>query len=68
MSRTSKSPAGPLPSRLETKSEATTKAAWQIIDAEASAKATKTERLRAARLAREDGGSPEIPKSGLRSR
>lgn len=43
--------AKPKPSRMEAKGDATTRAAWQIIDAEAAAEAAKTARLRAARLA-----------------
>jgi hypothetical protein len=44
--------ASPKPSRMEAKGDATTRAARQIIDAEAAAEAAKTARLRAARLAR----------------
>ena len=44
--------ARPKPSRMEAKGDATTRAAWEIIDAEAAAEAAKTARLRAARLAR----------------
>jgi hypothetical protein len=43
----------PKPTAIETKQDATTKAARQIIDGEAAAREQKTERLRLARLARE---------------
>lgn len=43
----------PKPSRIETKADATTTAARAIIDSEAAARAAKTEKLRAARLAAE---------------
>jgi hypothetical protein len=48
----------PTPSRMETKSDATTRVAREIIDREAAARSAKTERLRAARLAR---GAMEAP-------
>lgn len=52
----------PKPSRMEAKGDATTRAAWQIIDAEAAAQAAKTKRLRAERLARDAGqaGPPAV--------
>ncbi len=43
----------PTLSRMESKNDATTRAARGIVDTEAAAMAAKTERLRAARLARE---------------
>jgi hypothetical protein len=51
----------PAKSKHETKSDATTKAAWDIIDTEASRRAAKTERLRAARLAQEEAAPPAPP-------
>lgn len=50
----------PLQTRTETRSDATARAAREIIDTEATARAAKTERLRAARLAR-DESVPNIP-------
>ena len=44
----------PKPSKQETKADVTTKTARAIIDHELSAREAKTERLRAARLAREE--------------
>jgi len=41
-------------STKESRHDATSQAAWAIIQKEAMAKAAKTDRLRAARLARED--------------
>jgi hypothetical protein len=49
------------PSRMEAKGDATTRAAWQIIDSEAAAQAAKTARLRAARLAHEAGQATPAP-------
>ena len=43
----------PKPTAIETKQDATTRAARQIIDGEAAVREHKTERLRPARLARE---------------
>jgi hypothetical protein len=43
----------PKPTAIETKQDATTRAARQIIDGEAAAREKKTERLRLARLASE---------------
>jgi hypothetical protein len=43
----------PKPSRLESRSDTTTRVALEIINGEAAAKTAKTECLRAARLARE---------------
>jgi hypothetical protein len=51
----------PKPSKQETKADLTTKAARAIIDHEASARDAKTERLRAARLAREEAASTQAP-------
>jgi hypothetical protein len=50
-------------SRQETKSDMTTKVAQQIIDSEATARAAKTERLRAARLARDADAEPQPVKA-----
>jgi hypothetical protein len=44
----------PKPTAIETKQDATTKAARAIIDTEASARDRKTERLKLARLAQEE--------------
>lgn len=44
--------------RLEAKSEVTTRVAWEIIEQEAASMAAKTERLRAARLKREASEGP----------
>jgi len=44
----------PTRSKHESKAEATTKAALNIIDTEAAKRVAKTERLRAARLAQEE--------------
>ena len=57
--------AKPKPSRMEAKGDATTRAAWQIIDAEAAAEATKTARLRAARLAR---GATEVTPPAVKAK
>lgn len=46
-------PVKPKPSKLESRSEATTEAARNIIGAEVAARIAKTDRLRAARLAQE---------------
>jgi hypothetical protein len=54
----------PKPTQTETKSDATTKAARAILDQEAATRVAKTERLRAARLARQVPESP--PKSPAR--
>ena len=43
----------PTPSRIEAKSDSTTTIARKIVDFEVAARAAKTERLRAARLARD---------------
>jgi hypothetical protein len=51
----------PKPSRQETKADATTRAAWEIIDGEASAREAKTRRLRAARLAQEEAAAKPVP-------
>jgi hypothetical protein len=58
----------PKPSRMEAKGDATTRAAWQIIDAEAAAQAAKTARLRAARLAREAAKPAPAPATGKKKR
>lgn len=54
----------PKPTQTETKSDATTKAARAILDQEAAARVAKTERLRAARLARQVPDAP--PKSPVK--
>lgn len=48
------------PSRAESKSDTTTRIAREIINGESAAWTAKTERLRAARLAREAAGTPDI--------
>lgn len=55
-------------SASEKKGDATTRAAQAIIDQEADAREAKTERLRAARLAREatEGPAPEAKAAGKR--
>ncbi|MBP0574699.1 hypothetical protein J8J27_28725, partial [Mycobacterium tuberculosis] len=58
-----------VPSKLETKSDATTRAARAIIDLEVAAREAKTERLRAARLARDAAAAPsEKPRSSRAKR
>jgi hypothetical protein len=56
------------PTAIETKQEATTRAARQIIDGEAAAREQKTERLRLARLACEatNTNMPPAQKSPVR--
>lgn len=51
----------PKPSRHETKADATTRAAREIIDHETSAREAKTARLRAARLAVQATEKPASP-------
>jgi hypothetical protein len=59
----------PKPSPTEGKGDATTRAARVIIDNEAAATAAKTERLRAARLAREAIAEPvAVPRKEPRKR
>lgn len=48
----------PKPSKQEAKADVTTRIAREIIDSEATARETKTERLRAARLAKEAAAKP----------
>ena len=63
-------PAGvfqPKPSGQEKKSDATTRAAQQIMDAETAAREAKTQRLRQARLAKEKAG-PAIATTKVKSR
>lgn len=48
----------PKPSKQETKADATTRAAREILDSEASARESKTERLRQARLTEEAKAKP----------
>lgn len=48
----------PKASRQEAKADATTRVAREIIDREVTAREAKTERLRAARLAREAAAEP----------
>lgn len=56
------------PSRMEAKGDATSRAAWQIIETEAAAERAKTARLKAARLAREAvvPAEPKKPARGKR--
>lgn len=60
----------PKASQAETKSDATTRAARAIIDSEAAQRIAKTERLRAARRAKEDseGPRPLLAKKTARKR
>jgi len=53
----------PKPSKLEAKADATTRLVRSIIDGEVSARETKTERLRAARLAQEATAKPAAQKA-----
>ncbi len=46
------------PSRQEAKADVTSRIAREIIDSEATARESKTERLRAARLAKEAAAKP----------
>lgn len=57
----------PKSSRQETKADATTRAAWEIIDNEASAREAKTLRLRAARLAQEEAAAKPAPAAGKKA-
>ncbi len=50
-------------SRIESRQDATTRAAWTIIATESAAVDAKTERLRAARLAQEANAPPVLPKA-----
>lgn len=52
---------GPSPSRAESKADATDRAARTIIDGEAARREAKTERLRLARLAREEAEAAAAP-------
>jgi len=61
-----KSTLRPTATRMEAKGEATTRAARQILDAEASARVAKTKRLRAARLAQAEAEPAETPKRSPR--
>jgi hypothetical protein len=58
----------PTPSRIEAKSDATTAVARKIVETDAAARVAKTERLRAARLAREanENSVPLTKKEGRR--
>lgn len=59
----------PAPSRIETKSDATTRVAREIIDSEAKTRLEKTERLRAARLAQVvSQGEAPVSKAARRKR
>jgi hypothetical protein len=51
----------PKPTAIETKQDATTRAARQIIDGEAAVREQKTERLRLARLAMEATNTNTLP-------
>lgn len=53
----------PKPSKQEAKADATTRLVRSIIDGEVSARETKTERLRAARLAQEAAAKPAAQKA-----
>lgn len=55
-------------SRAEAKGDATTRAAREIIESEAAARAAKTERLRAERLAREAEAPAPVAKKAGRKR
>ncbi|RWB77132.1 MAG: hypothetical protein EOQ50_09455 [Mesorhizobium sp.] len=52
----------PVPSRTEAKTDTTSRVARQIQDLEAKARAAKTERLRAARLAQEAEAPVALPR------
>lgn len=54
-------PVKPKPSKLESRSDATTEAARNIIGAEVAARIAKTDRLRAARLAQEAAAAAAAP-------
>jgi hypothetical protein len=58
----------PKPTAIETKQDATTRAARQIIDGEATEREQKTERLRLARLASEatNTNTPPAQKRAIR--
>jgi hypothetical protein len=60
----------PKPTAIETKQDATTRAARQIIDGEAAVREQKTERLRLARLAMEatNANKPPPQKRATRKR
>jgi hypothetical protein len=60
----------PKPTAIETRQDATTRAARQIIDGEAAAREQKTERLRLARLAMEatNTNTPPVQKRPVRRR
>jgi hypothetical protein len=58
----------PAPSRTEAKTDMTTRVARQILDLEVSARAAKTERLRAARLAQEAAAPVVAPKKAAPKR
>lgn len=58
----------PVPSRVEAKTDATTRVARQIVDLEAAARSAKTERLRAARLAQESQAPATVPKKPAQKR
>ena len=58
----------PALTRIESRQDATTRAALAIIASETAAVDAKTDRLRAARLAQEAATPPELPKAGKRRR
>ena len=58
----------PAMTRIESRQDATTRAALAIIASETAAIEAKTDRLRAARLAREAAAPPELPKAPKRRR
>ena len=55
----------PKPTAIETRHDATNRAARQIIGSEASAREAKTERLKAARLARDAKRAKSVPASRI---
>ncbi|MBZ9986466.1 hypothetical protein LB572_05070 [Mesorhizobium sp. BH1-1-5] len=57
-----------VPSRTEAKTDTTSRVARQILDLEAAARAVKTERLRAARLAQEAEAPVAPPKKAAAKR
>jgi len=58
----------PAPSRMEAKTDMTSRVARQIQDLEAKERAAKTERLRAARLAQEAEAPTALPKKATAKR
>lgn len=58
----------PTPSRMESKSDTTTRVAREIINGQAAAWTAKAERLRAERLAREAIETPDVALRGRQTR